>query len=152
MPTLATFNANNFFLRYKFSQTYPGDMSRGSIVEATESVGYLPGTSFGNYGPRRYIIWDPERRDIAATALHEPDNQLPDILCFQEVENIEAIRAFNQTYLNNHYKYSMLIDGYDPRNIDVGLCQHYPSKMCELTLTTTTIVGNEFSVAIVLKL
>jgi hypothetical protein len=34
MPTLATFNANNFFLRYKFAKTYPGDLSGKSAIDA----------------------------------------------------------------------------------------------------------------------
>ena len=63
---------------------------------------------------------------MAEKALKEPDNKLPDILCFQEVENIQAIRTLNQRYLNNHYKHSMLIDAYDPRNIDVGILSVYP--------------------------
>lgn len=44
MPTLATFNANNFFLRYKFAKTFEGDVSKKSEVEAGDvgSYGYIP--------------------------------------------------------------------------------------------------------------
>ena len=123
MPSLATFNANNFFLRYRFTRTYEGDTSRDSLVEAGEVglVGYLPGLAFGQY-TNKFIVWDAQRRHLAAQALREPDGQLPDILCFQEVENIQAIRIFNQRYLDHHYPYSLLIDSYDPRNIDVWGC------------------------------
>lgn len=126
MPSIATFNANNFFLRYQFTNTYPGDQSRSSQVEAAQVglVGYLPGLAFGQY-TSRFIIWDGNRRQIAARALAEPDGQLPDILCFQEVENIHAIRRFNQVYLGNHYNYSVLIDSYDTRNIDVGVLSRF---------------------------
>jgi len=128
MPSLATFNANNFFLRYKFASTYPGDMSKASLVEATEAaVGYMP-NQFGNYSVKNYIVWDPTRREVAATALMEPDGKLPDILCLQEVESIEAIRVFNNRYLGGHYPYSLLIDAYDPRNIDVGVLSKYPIR------------------------
>lgn len=128
MPTLMTFNANNFFLRYRFNRTYPGDMSRNSLIEATEiaSMGYLPGASFGRYPQTRYIVWDAIRRELAAAAMEEPDGRLPDILCLQEVENIQAIRVFNSRYLNNHYSHSLLIDAYDPRNIDVGILSTCP--------------------------
>lgn len=127
MPSLATFNANNFFLRYRFTNTYPGDASHASRIEAGEVglMGYLPGTAFGNLGSS-YIIWDAKRRELAARALAEPDGRLPDILCLQEVENIQAIRKFNQAYLGGHYRYSMLIDAYDPRNIDVGVLSTLP--------------------------
>ena len=98
MPSIASFNANNFFLRYRFTRTYPGDMSQKSLVEAGQIglVGYLPGLAFDQY-PSSYIVWDQQRRELAARALAEPDGQLPDILCFQEVENIHAIRKLNQT-------------------------------------------------------
>jgi endonuclease/exonuclease/phosphatase family metal-dependent hydrolase len=127
LPSLATFNANNFFLRYKFTNTYPNDRSRASLIEASEvgAKGYLPGIAFGRY-TRNYIVWDPVRRQLAARALKEPDGGLPDILCLQEVENIQAIRIFNQRYLAGYYPYSLLIDAYDPRNIDVGLLSRYP--------------------------
>ena len=69
---------------------------------------------------------EPERRKLAIKALKEPDGKLPDILCFQEVENMDAIRAFNENYLKSYYQYSLLIDGYDPRNIDVGVLSTLP--------------------------
>lgn len=98
------------------------------MIEASEAaMGFLPGIAFGKY-TKNYIVWDKERRLLAARALKEPDGQLPDIICFQEVENIHAIRIFNQRYLDNYYPYSVLIDSYDPRNIDVGLLSRYPVR------------------------
>jgi endonuclease/exonuclease/phosphatase family metal-dependent hydrolase len=97
-------------------------------VEATEIAGrgYLPGAAFGRYPRTSYIVWDAVRREVAASALVEPDGRLPDILCFQEVENIEASRIMNERYLGNHYAHSLLIDAYDPRNIDVGVLSTLP--------------------------
>lgn len=126
MLSLTTFNANNFFLRYKFTRNYPGSKSQSSLIEASQvALGYLPGTAFGKY-PSNYVVWDTERRSLAARALKEPDGVLPDILCLQEVENIHAIRIFNERYLDSYYPYSFLVDGYDPRNIDVGLLSRFP--------------------------
>jgi endonuclease/exonuclease/phosphatase family metal-dependent hydrolase len=128
MLSLTTFNANNFFLRYKFTRSYPGSRAKEDLEEAAEAglTGFLPGVSFGRYGKDQYIVWDSQRRQLAADALKEPDGVPPDILCFQEVENIQAIRVFNQLYLNGYYPYSLLIDGYDTRNIDVGLLSRLP--------------------------
>jgi hypothetical protein len=39
--TVCTFNANNVFVRYRFGQTFPGDMSGKSAVNEP-SLGYLP--------------------------------------------------------------------------------------------------------------
>ncbi len=127
MPTLATFNANNFFLRYKFANTYPGDMSKKSAVDAADiSLGYVPGKVFGNYVQTKFVVWDAARRDLAAQALAEPDGVLPDIMCLQEVENMVSIRVLNEYHLGKHYKYAMLVDGYDPRNIDVAVLSVFP--------------------------
>ena len=143
MPSLATFNANNFFLRYKFAKTYPNDMSKASLIEASEvgAKGYLPGIAFGRY-TKNYIVWDPVRRKLAAQALRAPDGKLPDVLCLQEVENIQAIRTFNQRYLDDHYPYSLLIDAYDPRNIDVGLLSRYPIVDIRSHIDDTDSRGN----------
>jgi endonuclease/exonuclease/phosphatase family metal-dependent hydrolase len=128
MPCLATFNANNFFLRYKFVNTYPGDRSKKSAVDAATAVstGYVPGRAFGRYGKGSYVVWDPARRDLAAQLLREPDGRLPDILCLQEVENMPAIRVLNDRHFGSYYRYLLLIDSYDERNIDVAVLSRYP--------------------------
>ncbi|MFD2588977.1 endonuclease/exonuclease/phosphatase family protein [Croceitalea marina] len=125
MISITTFNANNFFLRYKFSKNLPNSKSKDSLIEAGEVIGYLPGIAFGKY-TKNFIVWDSKRRNLASEALKAPDDKFPDIICFQEVENIEAIRILNQRYFNNEYQYSMLIDSYDPRNIDVGILSKFP--------------------------
>ena len=135
MISLCTFNANNFFLRYKFAKNLPNSTNKDSLIEAGKVTGYLPGISFGRY-TKKYIVWDTKRRELAARALKEPDGKMPDIICFQEVENIEAIRILNQRYFNNEYQYSLLIDSYDPRNIDVGMLSKYPLKSIRTNIDT----------------
>jgi endonuclease/exonuclease/phosphatase family metal-dependent hydrolase len=128
MPSLCTFNANNFFLRYRFDSTFPGDAGRKSWVETTKAgrFGYVPERHFGVAGGESYVIWDGKRRELAARALREGDDALPDVLCLQEVENLDALRRFNDEYLGGYYRNSLLIDGWDPRNIDVGVMSVYP--------------------------
>ncbi len=128
MPSLTTFNANNFFLRHKFTRYYPGASAKSVQNELAEvaGLGFLPPPSFGKFGSKQFIVWDAARRELAAQVLADPDGTFPDILCFQEVENIEAIRVLNQRYFDGHYQYSLLIDAYDPRNIDVGVLSTLP--------------------------
>jgi hypothetical protein len=60
MTTLCTFNANNLFVRYRFGQTFPGDMSGKSAV-TEPSLGYLP-----MYDPDMFDLFNPLQRDLTA--------------------------------------------------------------------------------------
>jgi predicted extracellular nuclease len=43
------------------------------------------------------------------------------VICIIEVENREVLKAFNSQNLNRKYPYNMLIDGNDPRGIDISI-------------------------------
>jgi len=120
MTTLCTFNVNNLFLRYKFGKTFPGDMS-GKSASTDFRWGYLP-----MYKAGLFEVFGPEQRDLAAQVLHLPDGRLPDIICLQEVESLQALRAFNEHHLGGHYAYAALIDCRDLRQIDVGILSTKP--------------------------
>jgi exonuclease III len=49
-----------------------------------------------------------------------------DVLAVQEVEDIDILKDFNKKHLNNLYPYRVLIEGNDPRFIDVGLLSKLP--------------------------
>ncbi|KAL9654131.1 hypothetical protein ABK040_016477 [Willaertia magna] len=49
-----------------------------------------------------------------------------DVLCLQEVESLLLLDKFNTVYLDDLYPYTMLIDGNDPRGIDVAILSKYP--------------------------
>jgi endonuclease/exonuclease/phosphatase family metal-dependent hydrolase len=49
-----------------------------------------------------------------------------DVLCAIEVEDRLSLERFDTDVLNNRYKQAMLIDGNDPRGIDVGLYSNFP--------------------------
>ena len=52
-----------------------------------------------------------------------------DVQCLVEVENRETMNSFNSDMLGQHkFPFNMLIDGNDPRGIDVGLLSRYPIK------------------------
>jgi endonuclease/exonuclease/phosphatase family metal-dependent hydrolase len=51
-----------------------------------------------------------------------------DVLCTVEVEDREALRAFDAQMLNGKYPYDLSIDGNDPRGIDVGIYSRYPIR------------------------
>lgn len=128
VPSLATFNVNNLFLRYKFANMYAGDQARKSRVEAAQAMGwgYLPMIAKGRFSAASYVFWDAKRRKATAKALKAVDGNLPDILCLQEVESMAALRKFNDDYLGGHYTNFMLIDGLDMRQIDVAVASIWP--------------------------
>ena len=51
----------------------------------------------------------------------------PDILAVQEVESLQTLKQFNETYLDKHFKYMYLVDGNDSRQIDVGFLSMFPA-------------------------
>jgi len=102
-------------VRYRFGQTFPGDMSGKSAVNEP-TLGYLP-----MYDPDMFDLFNPLQRQLTAQALSRDDSGLPDVLCLQEIESLIALRTFNEKHLGSHYKNALLIDSRDFRQIDVGL-------------------------------
>ncbi len=109
---IGTFNAENLFLRYKFLATERGSMGRKK-VNIQEFI-----ANGGNINELGFEILDEGQRKNTAQEILAND---PDIICLQEVENIETLKQFNKKYLKKKYPYVMLIDGNDERQIDVGI-------------------------------
>ena len=61
---------------------------------------------------------DPARLQALADVILETDC---DILAVQEVENLQILTDFNNIYLDGKYLHLVLIEGNDPRGIDVGI-------------------------------
>jgi len=49
-----------------------------------------------------------------------------DVLALQEVDDLDQLKSFNRMYLNSLYPYVLLIEGNDPRYIDLGLLSKLP--------------------------
>ena len=113
--TICTFNVNNLYVRYKFGQTFPGDMSEKSLVEDPQ-FGYLP-----IYKPELFDLFNPTQRELAGRAITNDKQDFPDVICLQEVESLLALRRFNEEHLGEKYNYAILIDSRDFRQIDVGI-------------------------------
>jgi len=110
--TLATFNCENLFRRFKFDENLP----------AAESAGAVSNGLIKNAG--------------LFTVAKEPDKVLKakvikdtkaDIIALQEVENLDTLKNFcSEHNLSKTYPYKLLIDGNDPRLIDVAVLSKYP--------------------------
>src|SRR5499426_2943344 len=119
--TLATFNVNNLFVRYRFGTTFAGDMSGRSAVTNPQD-GYLP-----MYDPDLFDLFNADQRRMAARGVTgDGTRELPEVLCLQEVESLIALRRFNEPRLGSAYPYALLIDSRDFRQIDVAVLSKFP--------------------------
>jgi endonuclease/exonuclease/phosphatase family metal-dependent hydrolase len=112
---LCNFNANNLFVRYRFGKTFPGDQTKKSAVTNPDD-GYLP-----MYDPDLFELFNPEQRRLMAQAIFQSGAVEPDIICFQEIESLIALRRFNEDHLESKYANALLVDSRDFRQIDVAI-------------------------------
>lgn len=104
---VATFNVENLFARYRFRQDF-------------NPVGD-DGFSINNLA---FDVYDDEAKRITAKAIREVE---ADIICLQEVENLELLDRFNSRYMyDKKYEHRLVIDSHDPRHIDVAVLSKYP--------------------------
>lgn len=104
---VATFNVENLFARYRF---------RGASTPVSADGFTINKTAFK--------INNQTEKKITAAAIRSVN---ADILCLQEVENLEVLDRFNTKYLQRmNYTHRLVIDSHDPRRIDVGILSRYP--------------------------
>jgi len=127
MPTLtlATFNCENLFARFKFKGK--------PIYRKGKIVGYRPwtdqelaeinATGF-DVEMTMFETLKGEMRELTAQALLATD---ADVIALQEVESLDTLKKFNSGYLQKaKYKHQIVIDGNDPRLIDVAVLSRLP--------------------------
>lgn len=123
--TVGTFNLNNLFSRYNFKAEVAavtgGDVTLDADISITfaEPVSYLLRTYTGRLVKRK----SPKERQIIAKRIRAMD---VDVLAVQEVEDIGVLREFALNDLAGMYPYQVLIEGNDPRLIDLGLLSKFP--------------------------
>ena len=111
--TITTFNVENLFNRYAFLDTPWDSRNYENFVQAIGLVSVA-----GRQGDLVSYETTAIQRNNTAQAILDAK---PDLLAVQEVENLYTLRIFNDTYLDNYFDRILLIDGNDPRGIDVGL-------------------------------
>ncbi|HXH17470.1 MAG TPA: endonuclease/exonuclease/phosphatase family protein, partial [Chitinophagales bacterium] len=114
--TIATFNCENLFVRFKFGKR----LSEARVTNAVKNGFIIDKNVFERIIERE--------RTLTAQAIRATG---ADIIGLQEVENLDTLKAFRSQFLK-HYPFQYLIDGNDPRLIDVGVL----SKMEARALAT----------------
>lgn len=120
---VGTFNLNNLFSRFNFKATITeiqqGDSALTVRYEFTDQANFRLRTFMGKLVKAK----EKSRRDKIAARIAEMD---VDVLAVQEVENIDILKEFNRVSLGGLYEHVSLIEGNDPRLIDVGVLSKLP--------------------------
>jgi endonuclease/exonuclease/phosphatase family metal-dependent hydrolase len=123
--TIGTFNLNNLFSRFNFSGAIDQIQSSGPSSAMTVRYEF---TDEKEFRIRTFLGKLVKAKDAAArsTIAARITSMDVDVLAVQEVEDIDILREFNKTNLNGLYPFQVLIEGNDPRFIDVGLLSKLP--------------------------
>ncbi len=126
LVSVGTFNLNNLFSRWNFSgaieEIEAGNGPVGAVTiryEFTDTDTYWLRTFRGRLVEAKAAV-DTQR---IAGRINAMDL---DVLAVQEVENIATLRQFNAVHLGGRYPHRVLIEGNDPRFIDVGVLSKLP--------------------------
>jgi endonuclease/exonuclease/phosphatase family metal-dependent hydrolase len=107
---MATFNVENLFARFKFDS--------GVDPEQAVKDGWDANKTF-------FTILDEDEKKLSGKLIRSLH---ADVLALQEVESLDTLRRFRRDYLGGPkvYPYSVLLDGNDPRLIDVAVLSKHP--------------------------
>ncbi len=117
--TIGTFNLNNLFSRWNFQAAVP----KGTTLTQTLEFDGDAEVRLRQFKGRVVTAKEDRATDAIAERIMAMDL---DVLAVQEVENIEALRTFNAESLHGLYPHVIVIEGNDPRLIDVGILSRFP--------------------------
>lgn len=117
--SIGTFNLNNLFTRWNFQAEVP----RGTTLTETIEFDANSQRRLRRFKGRVVTAKDEGDTETIAGRVMSMD---ADVLAVQEVENVEALRTFNSERLNGLYPHVILVEGNDPRLIDVGILSKFP--------------------------
>lgn len=115
---IATFNVENLMTRFDFTG-FRNQLRQDRVIKLFEvrNEGV-----YQQLEQARVIASTDDTRQMTALAIADAD---ADILCLQEIDNMEALQAFEYGYLfrmvGNGYRQKYLVEGNDSRGIDVAV-------------------------------
>jgi endonuclease/exonuclease/phosphatase family metal-dependent hydrolase len=123
--SIGTFNVNNLFSRWNFQGEV--DAFRDGATDLTTTI------TFQLTQPDRFRLRTFQGRLVKGKPAEERARVASriiamdaDVLALQEVEDIDTLRRFVSDDLGRHYPHLVLVEGNDPRLIDVALLSKLP--------------------------
>jgi endonuclease/exonuclease/phosphatase family metal-dependent hydrolase len=120
---VGTFNLNNLFSRFNFKGEI--EAIQGGDTEVTITYTFNNPTDYDIRTHEGKLVKgksDDERMEVTRR-IREMNL---DVLAAQEVEDIDTLRRYVQEELEGIYPYQVLIEGNDPRLIDVAVVSKFP--------------------------
>jgi predicted extracellular nuclease len=115
---IATFNVENLMARFDFSG-FNNERYRDRTIAM---LNVKNEKQYQQLEQARVVAHADDTRQMTALAIADT---MADIICLQEVENMQALEAFEHGYLykmaGSGYRQKFLIDGNDSRGIDVAV-------------------------------
>lgn len=123
--SIGTFNLNNLFSRFNYSAELTELPPQEAVVEAATTFAVDDPTThrFRTYKGRLVMGKPQAERTKVAERIIAMD---VDVLAVQEVEDIDTLKRFNREDLAGRYRWVALIEGNDPRMIDLGVLSTLP--------------------------
>jgi len=113
-----TFNVENLLTRFGFREFERERLATLLDIDNEQDRANLIRTHWN--------VLNDEIRVFTALAIRQAD---PEVVCMQEVDNMRALRAFHDRYLRRsaglEFKHKVLIEGNDPRGIDVAVVSRF---------------------------
>ena len=122
--TVGTFNLNNLFSRWNFAAEIAAVPEVAAVASEVEYI-FAADAAVKLRTYRGRLV---KAKDAAGTqAIAERLRRIRvDVLAVQEAEDIDTLRQFNREQLGGMYPHVALVEGNDPRLIDVGVLSTYP--------------------------
>lgn len=123
--TVGTFNLNNLFSRFNFSGQVQAIKKNQTGVNSKVTYKFTEDDVYRLRTFKGRLVKEKDKKERKLIAERVKAMNV-DVLGVQEVENIDILKTFNYQDLGGLYPYYTLIEGNDPRLIDVGLLSKFP--------------------------
>lgn len=123
--TVGTFNLNNLFSRFNFKGEIDAIRRLDTTLDGELKYEFGVGDTWKIRTYRGGLVKAKKAEDTDLIAERIKKMKV-DVLAVQEVEDIDILRQFNREHLDWMYRYVVLIEGNDPRLIDVGVLSKLP--------------------------